>query len=293
MSDREIYELSTKNIDSLVLNYDYEKDTANPYYIKDLKKLRFALKSLSYIPFLSDEFKKLTSTAMFDDSEDTKFYSANEFSLLNTVIYNIKVGLNYFIKYFELNNKLNDDFSLTIKLPELETFSDLSKVSSDFKKAIEIPLLDSKVESELRILTAEKGSIWLYVALGSSFAVSLIASITWSAALVKRRKAEAKIYEAHTRTLELKNEMIETYVSAQKALVEKVLEDEAELIATKQYSEVTPETIERLKLSISTVSDLIDRGAKILPTSNSEEVKKLFPDFDKLSLIQSAIKKIS
>ena len=51
--------------------------------------------------------------------------------------------------------------------------------------------------------------------------------------------------------------------------------------------------LQRLKLSISTVSDLIDRGAKILPTSNSEEVKKLFPDFDKLSLIQSAIKKIS
>lgn len=293
MSDREIYQLSIDNLQNLSILYDFEKDSDYNYYVKNLKDLRKKLKSLSVIPFLDEDFKRLEDIGFFLSNEDTSFFNSADYTKLNGVVHRISVGLHYFVRHFEKNNRLNDEYSLTIKLPELNSFSDLSRISTDFKKALEIPLLDSKLDSDLKIITAEKGSIWLYVTIGTTVGVSLIGSITWAAAVIKRRRAEAKIFESHTRTLDLKNDMMEMYIDAQKKMLEKVLHDEAEAIATKSYSEVTPETIERLKLSISTVSDLIDRGAKILPTSNSDDVKELFPNFKGLSMIESAIKKIS
>mgnify|MGYP005996987855 CR=1 FL=1 len=293
MSDREIYEIIKKNEKSLTYKYLYEAKDDKPYKLLELKNLRKNLKNLHSIPLFEDAFSRIEKTGFFDSPNDVISFNVTNYSTITSAVGEMNIFIKYFINHFESNNRLNDENSLNIKLPQLDTFSDLSKVSNEFKRAIEIPLLDSKIDSELKIITAEKGSIWLYVSLGAPLAVSLIASITWSAAVLRRKKAEADIFEAHTRTLDLKNDMMETFVNAQKVLVQKVLQDEAESIATKDYSEVTPETIERLKLSISTVSELIDKGAKILPTSNSEDVKKLFPDFEKLSLIQSAIKKIS
>ena len=67
---------------------------------------------------------------------------------------------------------------------------------------------------------------------------------------------------------------------------------EAEAIALKHYDIKDPETIARLKLSLETTADLIDRGAKILPNSKDEDIKKSFPDYNKLALIESSIKQI-
>lgn len=154
-------------------------------------------------------------------------------------------------------------------------------------------MLDSEIESDFEIKTAEPGSIWLMVGVGTTIAINLVGGIAWAAAVIKRKNAEAKIFEQHTRTLELMNDQIDLYVNAQKTQLDNILQSEAEAIASKHYSAKDPETIERLKLSISTVADLIDKGAKILPTSESDDVKQLFPEYGNLSMIESAIKKIS
>ena len=111
--------------------------------------------------------------------------------------------------------------------------------------------------------------------------------------MIKKKRAEAKIFEQHTRTLELKNDAISLFLDAQKTQLNNILDAEANAIADKNYNHNDPETIERLKLSINTVSDLMDKGVKILPVNEDQEIQKQFPDYSKLNLIESSIKQIT
>ena len=71
-----------------------------------------------------------------------------------------------------------------------------------------------------------------------------------------------------------------------------VLEHEASAIQKKHYNSEDSETLNRLKLSITSIAELIEKGARILPEGNSEEVNKLFPDYSQLSIIESSIRQI-
>ena len=169
----------------------------------------------------------------------------------------------------------------------------LSKISNELKKAIELPINDSGIENgKTEIISAERGSIWLNISLGTVAAVKLVASITWAATYIRKKKAEAKIFEEHAKTLELKNEALSSIVDAQKEQLSNILQAEAIAIISEQYNHNDPETLKRLELSINTTANLIDRGVKILPTTENESIKELFPDYKNLNLIQSAIKQI-
>jgi hypothetical protein len=171
----------------------------------------------------------------------------------------------------------------------VKTFEELIKVANDLKKGIELPIADSKI-GEVNILTAESGSIWLLIYVGA--AMNLVAGICWSAAVIRKKFAEAKLFEEHARTLDLKNEALESLVQAQKQQLQNVIQGEAEAIANKNYQEHNNENIERLKLSLTTISELIEKGAIILPAEKNESITKLFPDYNNLSLIESTIKKL-
>jgi hypothetical protein len=293
MNNREIYNIAKENIGKLKFSYSFKTGSENPYEVGDLNKLRHSILEFEEIPFLKNDIDTIKNGFLFTNTGDKLGLNGTEHTQISDFVKTLKIGTEFLIKQFESNYDVEDETSIAIKLPPLTSFSDLSKVATDFKKAIEIPLLDSKIESDLNIKTAEPGSIWLMVGVGTTIAVNLIGGIAWAAAVIKRKNAEANIFTQHARTLELKNEQIELYVDAQKTQLENVLQNEAEAIAAKHYSAQEPETIERLKLSISTVADLIEKGAKILPTSKSDDVKQLFPEYGKLSLIESAIKKIS
>jgi hypothetical protein len=206
----------------------------------------------------------------------------------------LNIGISFLLHHFDkqTENEKNID-GISIKLPELNSFDTLSKISNELKKAIELPINDSGIENgKTEIISAERGSIWLNIGLGTVAAVKLVASITWAATYIRKKKAEAKIFEEHAKTLELKNDALHSIVDAQKQQLNNILQAEALAIISEQYNHNDPETLKRLELSINTTADLIDRGVKILPTSENESVKELFPDYKNLNLIQSAIKQI-
>ncbi|KAA5549210.1 hypothetical protein [Adhaeribacter rhizoryzae] len=258
----------------------------------ELKKLKNVLSNLEYIPFIQEEVEKLKETWIYRSDDDVQFLSANQNGQVQSLVYKIKTGLDYLYRVAEASTFDGSDNLLYIKLPELKSFEELSKVANDFKKGIEIPIRDESIQGDVNILTAEPGSIWLVVGLGSVMAIKLIAAICWAAAVIKKKNAEAKIFEAHAKTLDLKNEALSTIISAQKNQLNNILANEAEAIANKHYNNQDQSTIERLKLSINTIADLIERGSKILPSSSNEEIQKSFPDYNALNLIESSIKNL-
>lgn len=262
------------------------------YTAKNLVSLKDAVNDLSDIDFIRQQIDTLKSSALFKNYKDEDAFISNENAKISRTVEDLRIGLTFLLKYY--NSAITGgDNVIEIKLPDTNSFDELSKVSNDLKKAIEFPILDSNTGGNVEILTAENGSIWIIVSVGTIAAVNLVASICWAAAVIRKKMAEANIFEAHAKTLDLKNEALAALVDAQKKQLQNIVQAEAESIAAKHYDIKDPETIGRLKLSLETTADLIDRGAKILPNSKEEEIKKAFPDYSKLALIESSIKQIA
>jgi hypothetical protein len=263
-----------------------------PYQAKNLRTLRRLINLVENIPYLDKEISNLKSSWLFESTSDNQNISGKQNNLVDTETTSIRIKLETFKEIAEKSKLFNGSDTISIRIPEINSFENLQKYANDFKKAIEIPILDESIGGNATILSANEGSIILYVSLGTIAAVKLVAGICWAGAVIKKKKAEAEIFEQHAKTLELKNDALSTFVEAQKIQLKNILDAEATAIADKQYNHKEPETLERLKLSISTVADLIDKGVQILPLNKDEDIQKSFPDYKAPNLIESSIKQI-
>lgn len=291
MNIKENKELLNNSLNNLTYSSQYiSGSTSTPYIGTDLIKLRKQITMLENLNFLTPEINALKKTSLFESYSDELYFTSHEESTISININRLKIGIEYLLRY---DNQIETPKNgLLIKLPEIQTFEDLTKTSNDLKKAIEIPVIDQNAGGYVKIETAESGSIWLIISIGTLSAVNLIGAICWSAAVIRKKKAEAKIFEEHAKTLSLKNESLQTVIDAQKIQIKNIIEAEAEEIAKEHYNLNDPEVISRLKLSLNTVNDLLDRGTQILPSSDNKETIKSFPDYSNLNMIESVIKKL-
>lgn len=281
-----------KNVDKLFYtsDYDYNKKDS-PYKAKNLENLRATIENLEDVEIINNEITNLKKSGLFASRKDEMYFTNQEDATIKSNIAVINNGFKLLTRMYESN--IADDDDLYIKLPELENFDDLSKISNELKRAIEIPVNEQGKGGHIKIKSAEPGSIWLLISLGAFAAVNLIGAICWAAAVIRKKNAEAKIFEEHAKTLELKNESLRIFVDAQKTQIENILESEAQQILNGHFDSENPETLQKIKLSINTVSDLIDKGTQIIPASDTAEVKKSFPDYSNLNLIESTIKMLN
>lgn len=292
----EYYELIKNALPGLNLSSRYVSGGDNHiinYQTTSLIVLRKSINIIEDIPYLKKEIKILKESWLFQTAEDQQKIDSTNKSLIEEALKSLRIKLETFKEIAETSKLFNGYDTILIRIPEINTFDNLQKYASDFKKSFEIPVLDKSIGGNVTILSASEGSIILYVSLGAITAVKLVADICWSAAVIKRKRAEAEIFEQHAKTLELKNEALSDLIAAQKVQIKNILDAEATSIAKKQYNHSEPETIERLKHSISTVADLIDKGVQVLPVSQEDAISKSFPDYKNLNLIESTIKQIT
>lgn len=293
MSIKEIFDKIEKNLSKLhyASSYASTQNSDLNHSARNLIELKDAINELSDIDFIKQQIDILKLSALFKNYKDEDVFTSTENGKIRSAIEELRIGLTFLLNYYNSAITSGENV-IEIKLPATKSFDDLLTATNDLKKAIEMPILDSNTGGNVEILTAENGSIWIIISVGTIAAVNLVASICWAAAVIRKKMAEARIYEAHTKTLDLKNEVMQLLVEAQKNQLQNIMQAEAEAIALKHYDIKDPETIARLKLSLETTADLIDRGAKILPNSKDEDIRKSFPDYSRLALIESSIKQI-
>jgi hypothetical protein len=297
MGIRENYQTLKNALKHLYVKSEYisGENGGKPYLISDISNLKKGIELLENIDFLEVYINDLKeNSGLFKTFKEKDSFNSTQDTLIKENINSLRTGIIFLLNYFDEQTVNEKDIDgISVKLPELGSFDELNKISNDLKKAIELPINDAGIENgKTEIVSAERGSIWLNIALGTAAAIKLVASITWAATYLRKKKAEAKIYEEYTKTLELKNDALSSIIDAQKQQLKNILEAEVQAIISEQYNHNDPETLKRLELSINTTADLIDRGVKILPTSENDSIKELFPDYKNLNLIQSAIKQI-
>ena len=166
--------------------------------------------------------------------------------------------------------------SMTIKLPdarELRTVAnDLERIEKALSQVVNHPSIDGKVE----VNTWEPGSLWIEIYLGTMAAVSIVASIAWSAAVISKKRHEAQIIAESVRGLAIKATSLEDLCEAQRSMIELQIESEAKALCADSGSDL--DRILRLQFAIKEFASLIDRGAEVHPALMApESVKNLFP----------------
>jgi len=265
---------------------DYTK-----YSASGLTNLRKSLKELDKTNLFKNQINELKSLSWFSGFEDQKNVSSSENTQITNFISFIKTASQGINEYINLNSKSNEGFILNIYLPSQYTFSDFESLSNDLKKGIELPSLD--VGGSSTIISAEPGSIWLVVAFTTSAAISIVGKIIRIATKANIEIQKGKIFANYAKSLKLSNEMNQTILEAQKKLVDEIIEKEIEEAKKDLDTSDDITKVGRLKLAVTTISELLRKEIKFLPSPKmASDIVENFPDEENSSLIEKEMIKL-
>jgi hypothetical protein len=243
-----------------------------------------------------DQIKDLKNSNLYITTTSVQRYEAPAAqSVLNT-LKSVRSDVESLLKSLKLISGLDSDTETTIyiRIPEAKDFENLGKISNSIQKIFGQLIFEEQIGGELKILSAEPGSIWFKVNVKTITAVSLIAGLAWSSAVVYKKIQEGRIFSEVVRQQQGKTEAFEKLIELQKFEVDLVIDIEAGYLQGKHFSDQDNERLARLKYSIKECTKLIDEGLKIEPALlTPEDVKDLFPDTKNLPGIFSRVKQIS
>jgi hypothetical protein len=264
------------------------------YEIANLKELRIVISDLESMKLFENITSVLLNSAIFTTSNDTINVQPTENLLITTQLKLLESLIENFSEV--LRNTVPEESidSINIKLPPVNDFDELSKVSREIHVGLTQVIFNEEVNGQTRIISVENGSIWLNVLVGTAAAVSVIASLVWASAVIYKKIQEGKLLEEQVRGLKVKNESLEDILKAQKAETSLMIQAEAEHLNSEHFKINAPENIEKIKNSISIFAELIGKGAEIHPALVApENVSNLFPDPTKLIGLESKIKRLT
>lgn len=262
------------------------------YLFTNLEKFRTSIRNLSKVAFLKLEIDKIMATATFNDSRDELYVNFDEAQIINNssnLISDQIIGVTKFIN--ELT-KDDQEYLIYIKLPELSSIDEFISILGEIKKAVEIPSLE--IGGEAKILNCEPGSIWVTILLGSLVAVRLIGKLVKIATDANLEIQKAKIFKNYAGNLKLQNAILEKVKEAQDETLKTLIQQGAKEISDEEFQDTNNERVERLKLAIKSISNLLEKGAQFLPSfKSSEEIKQLYPKpEDGIEMIEQNVKSL-
>ncbi|PCJ67300.1 MAG: hypothetical protein COA58_02990 [Bacteroidetes bacterium] len=263
------------------------------FEINNLKSIRTAINNLISLNLFEELASKVKKSAIFTTADDSIIIQRKESIEIDEDLDSIETLCENFTIVLASNIPEENINSINIKLPEVNDFDELAKVSREIHLALTQVIVNDEINGQTKIESVENGSIWLNVLVGTSTAVTAISSLAWSAAVINKKRQEGKLLEQQVRSLNVKNDSLQDILKAQKEETKLMISAEAEYIDSEHFKEKSPENIERIKSSIKTFADLINQGAEIHPALIApENVSNLFPDPTKWISLESKIKKL-
>ncbi len=276
-------------------NWKVEVIPNNQSYTKfsNLISIRQTINEIQELNIFEYFVMTLKTSAIFTSSANEMSIQQGEANVIISNLNSLKTLSENFLNTLTKTLPEEDPDSINIKLPQVNDFDELSNASKQFHIALTQVIFNKEINGETKIVSVENGSIWFNVFVGLS-AVTVIASLAWSAAVIYKKIQEGRLLEQQVRSLKVKNESLDDILVAQKAETQLMIEAEADHINSEYFKENAAENIERIKNSITILADLIGKGAEIHPALQApENVSNLFPDVKNLLGLESKIKRIA
>ena len=191
------------------------------------------------------------------------------------------------IGFYESAGFNNTEQGFDIKMPPTDDFGEFAKNIDLLNKALsQCPYLNQ--ESERIILKkTDVGSIWFELGIavtGTSVILFNLSKIVDMCVKIKSHYVTVKQQEEQYRVAQIKDELLETVVKANKQLIETITNN-----CIEELKKEIPETPldndaeTRLKYSLEILTSLMDKGMEIYASIDSpQEVKDLFPTSDEM-----------
>lgn len=261
--------------------------------LSGLNDIRTVINDIKSLNLFDGIVESLSKSVIFTTAKDQMIIQMQEGREIVANLTLLKTLSTNFLNVLLTTVPEEDINSINIKLPPVNDFDELSKVSREIHLGLTQVIYNEDINGQTKIVSVENGSIWFNVFVGAS-AVTVIASLVWASAVIYKKILEGKLLVEQVRGLKVKNDSLEDILKAQKAETDLMIHAEAVNISSEHFNKNIPENIERIKNSITTFADLIGKGAEIHPALVApENVSNLFPDPTKLIGLESKIKKLA
>ena len=265
----------------------------NQMKLSGLANIRSVLNDIKSLNLFYGVVEVLSNSVIFTTANDQMMVQIQEGRDIVSNLTLLKTLSTNFLNVLLTTVPEEDINSINIKLPPVKDFDELSKVSREIHLGLTQVIYNDDINGQTEIVSVENGSIWFNVFVGAS-AVTVIASLVWSSAVIYKKILEGKLLAEQVRGLKVKNDSLDDILKAQKVETDLMIQAEAEHISSEHFKKNIPESIERIKNSIVTFADLIGKGAEIHPALVApENVSNLFPDPTKLIGVESKIKRLA
>jgi len=314
MRMRNMYYLLTKNLEVIKnAKGTQEKKASNNetyYKIENWRNVKKAYGSISTMPCfkeLTDSLEQLFSENVFTNKEkDYETFSANaygEYNNLHSKIYNKMVNI---IEFYEAVGFDKTEIGFDIKMPPTNDFSEFCEYLESLKQIFEhSPYLKSDDES-IKIKKVDVGSTWLeffiekqnlitmaVVGIGSSVLLMNLSKIVDKAIKIKSHNLTCKMQKEQWKTMGIKNDIINTTVTAYQAITDNLVEKCVEELSEEISPLANGEEKNRLSKHLLDLSEMMMKGMEIYASIDSpQEIKDLFPTSDEITSFPESLNQL-
>lgn len=289
------YKISQLNIVTHGLLNTYASSDKQKIY--NINKFKLLIKEIENknIDFYEREIAVIKKSLIYETTSDTLLIEnimGNSIKELSDYIINSLDALNIVLN--KITPERNEN-SFLIKLPKPNDFEELIKDMSKIQKYLQLVVSDKKINSSMMINNWEYGSYWIDIIIGTSSALSLIGSITWSAAYISKELQKNKEANLYLEKIGHENEHMKKVKETQIKYIDKLYENEILNIQENYFDyELNNERNTGLKKTIELFADILNRGGEFQPSLIApEKMRKNFPDMNNLSYLESQVKRIA
>jgi hypothetical protein len=260
--------------------------------LSHLESFREAVDVLDETMIFAADTSELKKSFLFRRPDDEIYVAMEAWRAISSHYYSLNKRVQDLISAIS-SEELHVENGISIRLPPIKDFDELAGVANELKKAIAIPISEAEIGGTVSIEAADTGSVWLYVALGTPTALTLVAAMAWAAAVIFKKWQEALVNREYLKSLRIQNETFQNIADAQKTTIDLLMLEEVKKIDDEFFEKRDPERVERLRLAVNTLTELVQRGLVIEPSMlSSEQASNLFPDMHALKFQPSLTKQI-
>ena len=247
------------------------------------------------LDFYNDVIEKLYKSPIYSTTQNDISFSTVQAA--SNVYFDSKYivdSLNSLLLVFSKILPTPNENELSIKFPTTQNLEDLLKDMSKIEKQLSIIVNDKEIDTYIQLSKWEYGSYWVDIAIGTSLAISLIGSISWSAAYISTLIKKDKEQLLYLQKIEADVQMLQAIKDKQLAYLDKLYENEVLNIQENYFNnQENNERNKKIKDTIKLFADIIQRGGEFQPSLISpKEMKESYPDFKNIEHIPSKVLQI-
>ena len=254
--------------------------------ITTAKDISEAMDTLSQFSYLNPELKDAFDIDSLQNVKSSFItVSDGTYSVINSKIANLKSKIQQSLKVLKETVVEQTELTISIKLKEYASLKDIASELTVLDTIINQVITNKDIDGSYTFSSFDIGSSWINITVGTAVVMQLLASLTWSACVFRKKWYEGSLLKEKVKQLSIKSDTLSDIETALKSEINQLAVAEAKnIIAEHKLDESDNEYQKRLEHSIVELSKLILDGVEVHPSLLApEESKNLFPEIGRAS----------